>query len=304
MPSRHMPSLTPETFTPANTLTVLVAACDRVGLDPGDARLIRHQTAGVYLLANDPIVVKINPPGLPRARAEQTLALVRWLNVSGVPTITPASVPQPVTHAGCHVTFWQHLTQPVDRLINGGHLGSLLHRLHQLPPPPVELVRLDAPTAIRGAIGASRILSEEDREFLNGYADDLFDALNEVQFGLSEGLIHGDPQHRNTLWDQTTPVLADWDSAALGPREWDLVTVEVHCRRFGHSDLEYSAFAEAYGHDIRAWSGFSVVRDLRELRMITTNARKAHPYTDAPAEVHRRISALKNDDLNTTWSIL
>ncbi|MFD5115181.1 hypothetical protein ACFWNG_23155 [Streptomyces sp. NPDC058391] len=59
---------------------------------------------------------------------------------------------------------------------------------------------------------------------------------------MREGVIQGDPQHRNALHDGDTAVLCDWDTAAVGRPEWDLVTIEVHCRRFGYGQPHYQAF--------------------------------------------------------------
>jgi hypothetical protein len=109
--------------------------------------------------------------------------------------------------------------------------------------------------------------------------------------GLPGRLLHGDPQHGNALWDGGRVVLADWDSAVVGPVEWDPVTVEVHCRRFGHPAAEYEQFAAAYGRDIRVWGGYEVMRDVRELRMIATNARKSPPGSAAAARPAARRRA-------------
>ena len=78
------------------------------------------------------------------------------------------------------------------------------------------------------------ILDAGERCFLQGRCADLAADYARLAGGLPARLVHGDPQHRNTLWDGDRVVLADWDSAAVGPVEWDAVTVEVHCRRFGH----------------------------------------------------------------------
>ncbi|MGH3717019.1 MAG: phosphotransferase enzyme family protein [Micromonosporaceae bacterium] len=295
---------THELFTPQATRTALAAACRQAGLDPTDATLLRHQTAAVYHLARHPVVVKIHRPEQATDHVARAVALTRWLAAEGLPTVTPAAIPQPVEVAGCAVTFWRHLPQPADRPVTAGHLGALLRHLHQLPAPPVTPRTLDAPRAILRSLLASRILTDDERQFLTTHAETVFRRMNTVNYTLPPGLIHGDPQHRNALWDGPTPVLADWDSAVAGPREWDLATVEVHCRRFGHPDTEYRAFADAYHHDIRQWPGFPALRDLRELRMITTNARKSPPGTPAAAEVHRRITALRQQRHDARWRIL
>lgn len=118
-------------------------------------------------------------------------------------------------------------------------------------------------------------------------------------------LIHRELQHRNTLWDNNVQgaVLSNWESAVFGPVQWDLVTIEVHCRRFGFGPDEYQQFCQLYGRDVREWPGYEAFRDLRELRMITTNARKSARGTPQAAEVHRRTAQL-GEDPNSRWFIL
>jgi hypothetical protein len=64
------------------------------------------------------------------------------------------------------------------------------------------------------------------------------------------------------------------------------------CRRFGRPEHEYHDFCHRYGTDIRHWPGYPVLRDLRELRMITSNARKSAANSSEAEEVHRRIAKL------------
>jgi aminoglycoside phosphotransferase (APT) family kinase protein len=142
---------------------------------------------------------------------------------------------------------------------------------------------------------ASAFLSAEDTRFLLTRRDQLLQQLAQVRFVLPPTLIHGDAHHRNTLWDSANHrgVLCDWENASLGQPEWDLTTLEVHCRRFEHPRHEYAEFVERYGCDIRDWSGYQWLRDVRELRMITTNARKSTPGSANAHEVQRRVAALR-----------
>jgi hypothetical protein len=89
----------------------------------------------------------------------------------------------------------------------------------------------------------------------------------------------------------------------MGRPEWDLVTVEVHCRRFAHDPDEYENFCRDYGFDVREWSGYPWLRDLRELRMITTNSCKTTPGSPGAREVLRRIEGLRTGT-PLTWNIL
>lgn len=52
----------------------------------------------------------------------------------------------------------------------------------------------------------------------------------------------------------------------------------------------------------REWSGYGTFKDLRELGMITTNARKSAAGSPQAEEVHRRIAQL-DDDPSSRWFI-
>jgi hypothetical protein len=146
---------------------------------------------------------------------------------------------------------------------------------------------------IRHSIEASAILSDDERATLEGFFNDVANRLQYVEAS-EPRLIHGDPEHRNTLWDNNNvqgAVLCDWESAVFSPVEWDLVTIEVHCRRFGFGPEEYQRFCHCT--DATFGTGLAT-RPSRTcaLRMITTNARKSPRGTPQAAEVHRRIAQL------------
>ncbi|MEU6167947.1 phosphotransferase family protein [Streptomyces tanashiensis] len=159
--------------------------------------------------------------------------------------------------------------------------------------------------AIRRSLSAITCLPLARVRYLEHEADRLEEALEGVPFALAPGLIQGDPQHRNALHTADgTAVLCDWDTIAQGQPEWDLVTVEVHCRRFGYDEAHYQAFVDAYGLDIRESAGYSVLRDIRELRMVTTNARKVRHAPESLSEIQRRVDGLWGRDDQLQWNIL
>jgi aminoglycoside phosphotransferase (APT) family kinase protein len=201
-------------------------------------------------------------------------------------------VEQPLELAGCAVTLWHYL--PQGRPIVAADIAEPLTALHRAGLPPLPLPALTPVGAIRSGIAGSRILDDAARAVLVRRCDELAEAVTTLDYILKPALVHGDAQHRNTLWDEANhrPVLCDWDSVAIGQPEWDLATIEIHCRRFGHPAHEYDDFCRRYGFDVRQWSGYPLLRDLRELRMITTNARKAIPGSPQASEVHRRIARL------------
>jgi len=207
------------------------------------------------------------------------------------PTVPLLDIEQPVMVQGMAATLWRYLPQSSPMLAS--NIAAPLRMLHELPLPAVRLPEIEAIAAIRYSLDRECILSADDHALLAQRCDDLAASLVALRYDTLPCLIHGDPQHGNALWSNDGPLLCDWESAAIGQKEWDLVTIEVHCRRFGHPMGDYLKFCRSYGRDIRDWPGYAVLRDVRELRMITTNARKSPPDSRGAEEVRRRVAQLR-----------
>ncbi|WP_329594568.1 phosphotransferase [Streptomyces sp. NBC_01005] len=297
-------ALAPGGFTQSEMHQILEQGCMAVGLNFSDARLLRGHTNAVILLEKEEVVVKIARRGSRIDDVARTVTFVRWLQETGFPTVPLHSVDQPVVIDQHAITFWKYLPQP-PHPVAAAQLAKPLYALHTLPTPPVTLPAHDNIAAIRRSIGAITCLPEETLSFLAEHADKLEADLQEVRFELPEGVIQGDPQHRNALHvNHGEAVLCDWDTVATGQPEWDLITVEVHCRRFGHGEMHYSAFADAYGWNVANWPGYETLAAIRELRMITTNARKVHHAPSSLQEVARRVDGLRGHDRLLRWNIL
>ncbi|MBB5940427.1 phosphotransferase family protein [Streptomyces zagrosensis] len=283
---------------------VLHRACTAVGLNSTDARLLRGHTNAVIALAEAPVVVKIARRGTPPSNVARTVQFVEWLMSRDFPTAPLHPVKQPVIIDRHTTTFWTYLPQP-SYPVTAEQLAKPLRVLHNLPKAPIDLPVHDNIRAIRKSLDAATSLTSEAREYLSDRAKRLDEELGKVRFDLPATTIQGDPQHRNALHSADgRAVLCDWDTVAYGQPEWDLVTVEVHCRRFGYGKIHYRAFADAYGRDITNWAGYRVLRDIRELRMITTNARKTSHTPGSSSEVMRRVQGLIEGDSDLQWSIL
>ncbi|MBC3990413.1 phosphotransferase [Streptomyces sp. AC563] len=283
---------------------VLHRACTAVGLNSADARLLRGHTNAVVALDQAPVVVKIARRGTPPPTVARTVQFVEWLIHRDFPTVPLHPVKQPIVIDGHAVTFWTYLPQP-SYPVTAEQLAKPLHTLHNLPEPPVRLPGHDNVRAIQKSLSAATSLTPRDREFLSDRSERLADELEQVKFVFPAAVIQGDPQHRNALHHPSgQPVLCDWDTVAHGQPEWDLVTVEVHCRRFGYGRRHYEAFAGTYGFDVTRWSGYQVLRDIRELRMITTNARKVTHSPASIPELKRRIEGLRSGNDRLQWNIL
>lgn len=292
-------------FTEAQLSDLLRRACETAGLSADGAVVLRGQTNAVIRMQTPPVIVKIARAGTDPAEVERTVRFVSWLMDLGFPTV-PLYKPdiQPLIIDGHAITLWDYLPQPPEPVPTEA-LAKPLARLHSLGHPPASLPRSDVIEAIRRSLRATTLLPEQDLRFLEQRANRLEAELANVQYALDpDVIIQGDPHHRNALHSAEGVVLCDWDSASIGQPEWDLVTIEVHCRRFGYGQAAYHDFAQAYGFDIATWSGYRVLRDLRELRMISTNARKSTYAPEKAAEVIKRVDGLRHDDHTLSWSIL
>jgi Ser/Thr protein kinase RdoA (MazF antagonist) len=180
--------------------------------------LLRHQTNAVYLLPASESVVKIARPAEQPEDLDRPLALVRWMLDQGILTVPPTPHQQPQEANGCLATFWPYITQSEQPRVTAGDLGAPLRALHSLPPP-LDLPPLDIIEGIRSSVAASRILSDEERQFLTEYSEETADAVSSVRYELAPCLIHEDPQHHNALRMEQGTALIDWDGACIGPRE-------------------------------------------------------------------------------------
>jgi hypothetical protein len=299
-----MPSGPPNSreFASEFTQEVLFKACREAGLKPPAVELLRHQTNGVYLLSDANLVAKVARPEYNIEHTKRTVAVVRWLMQMSFPTVPLADFDQPVVIDGSAVTFWNYL--PQDKRVHAADIAGALRQLHSLGRPPVPIPALDAIPAIWFSISSETILTEDEHEYLAARCTTLAAAAHGITYEQPACILHGDPQHANALQDGEHAVLSDWDSLVTGPPHWDLVTIDVHCRRFGYPPAEYDDFCTSYGQDVRQWDGYPVLRDIRELRMIATNARKSPPGSPAAAEVKRRIAQLRDGDDESPWFIL
>jgi hypothetical protein len=294
---------TPGGYDGLEVHAILARACAAAGLKGLNPQLLRGHTNAVILLEDEGVVVKIARRGTPPAHVSRTVEAVRHLMSLGFPTVALHPVEQPILVDQHAVTIWTHLPQ-TGQPISAKELAGPLRALHALDVPALGLPAHDNVRAIRRSLSAISALGAEETDFLADRVDALEAELSSVHFTLPPALIQGDPQHRNALRTPDDVVLCDWDTLAVGQPEWDLVTVEVHCRRFGYDLPHYQAFADTYGRDITLEPGYKTLAAIRELRMVATNARKIHHAPETVTEVKRRVQGLRDNDTELRWHIL
>ena len=277
----------------AAAVSALRSSAERCGLDPRGARLIRLFATAVYHLPAAGAVARIAPVTSTDTvtRLATSVQVTRWLGGIGFPVVEPLPVEQPVISDGYAVTFWRYLPQEGPPPVPAD-LGLLLRRLHQLDPPPFTLPAYRPLLSVREAIESSQAINEGERAWLRNRCAKLLDAYDRLSFPLPAGMIHGDAWRGNLLRDGHRVVLADWDEVSTGPREIDLVPT-LQGTRFGLPEPQRDAFIAAYGHDIRTWDGYPVLREIRELSTTSALLREGNANEVAQRELQIRLRSLR-----------
>lgn len=253
----------------AEIARALAAVCAEVGLDHRGAVSLRCVTNAVFQLAVHPVVVRISLVPALRHRAGTVAVVARWLAGHGVSAVRLLDgVDQPVHADGYAATLW-HEVPHVGPRPTGADLARLLRALHALPPPSVPLPRWEPLAAVRARLDEADGVDPADLAILNRRYDEVHAALAGLDYELPHGPIHGDAHLGNLIPGPDGPVLCDFDSTCTGPREWDLLTLAVGRLRFGYPPQDYRGLVAGYGFDVMRWPGFEVLRQARELKLVT-----------------------------------
>jgi len=291
---------------PDDVRAVLDTVADRCSVSTDDARLVHQHSNTAVALPAAGLLVRIadNPQALERTK--QSVMVTRWLTSRSYPCVESADV-EPFLVNGRTVSVWLLLDVLDGPPGTGAELGRLLRDLHHQPAPPFELRRLTDPlkSVAYAAEHHPEGMSDRDRSWLLTRINELRTAWAALSTALPPGLVHGDAHSNNLIrLHSGEVVLGDWDHAAYGPREWDLVQPHYMQRRFGrHTERELDEFfTTAYGWDIRSWPGFETLIQIRELNGLSPYIRKAPSQVWARREVAHRLTTLRADDSTTGWN--
>jgi hypothetical protein len=282
---------------------ILRKACEAADVDPDGIEMLRFGDHAVFRMDDGRIVSRVgrNPDRLPSVRRE--VAVAEWLASEGYPAarlVTAAE--QPVVVQGHPVTFWEGLADG-DTYASTGEMGVLLRRLHELEPPPFSLPPLQPFDKVSQRLKRAAI-PDTTRAFLRSMADDLAAKYGRLRFTLPAGHLHGDFNVGNVLRDAAgRPKVIDLDGFVTGPREWDLMQTAMYYDSFGwHTEAEYADFVAGYGFDVRGWSGYTVLRSIRELLMVTWLSQNAGTNARAAEEVEKRVESLRTGGSRRDWA--
>jgi aminoglycoside phosphotransferase (APT) family kinase protein len=284
----------------ARARQVLAAA----GVLPGpvrDARLLALGENAVFAAGDLVVKVGRDPELLDRARRELDIAL--WLAEEGVPAVR-AAVTEPLLLEGHPVTVWHRMPDAV-RPAEPRDLAELLRVVHALPTPPVDALELP-PRELLGGVErwlrlAGDAIAPADAEYLRERRDGFAAATAELSPHLPPGPVHGDALPRNVHVGPDGPVLVDLETFSADLREHDLVVMALSRDRYGLPAAAYEEFTEAYGWDVREWSGCSVLRGARETASCAWVAQHAPGNPRALTEFERRVASLRDGDETVRW---
>jgi aminoglycoside phosphotransferase (APT) family kinase protein len=289
-------------FTAGKLRAVLEDVCSGLGLDHRGARLLKFTSNAVFHLAHDPVVVRIvGSMGL-RHRAAKVVDVARWLEEHDVPAVRLLpGVRQPVVVGDHLATVWSAVPA-TGRALTGRDLGRVLRRLHELPAPTFDLPRWAPLDDVRSRLADAEELADDDRAFLEERCAELAGRLATLRPVLPTGVLHGDAHLGNLIPGPRGPVLCDFDSVSLGPREWDLVVLPVGVARFGHAAHLNRQLVRAYHFDVTRWDGFEILRAVRELKLTTAVLPILRSNPGVRAELRRRLDAVRRGDTRSRWA--
>ncbi len=299
----------------------LAAVCHDVGLDPTDAELIKYTMNAVYRLDSAGVVVRIAAGAAAASRVDHVVRVAMMFTNLRAPTVPLApGLDRPVHVDGWSASIWKLLPQPPDRAWAPIDLAGPLRAIHAIEDPQVPLPYWNPVAKARQRLSALSDLDENDQQYLRGWAaqvgkpleeiierlrrwcDELDEAIDQVEWHLPQGVIHGDAHTGNLL---VTPdgraVLCDLDSVAVGPREWDLTPAAHGTARFGRNIGKYSAFAMEYGFDITAWPGWETLRQVRELQLVTSVIASLAGRPAVAHQLAHRLRSIFARDRAATW---
>lgn len=276
----------------------VLAAAEVLPGAAADARLLALGENAVFAAGD--LAVKVGRDAELLERARRELAVAGWLAEEGVPAVRAAE-PEALLVDGHPVTVWHRLPEAV-RPAGPRDLAELLRLVHALPTPPFGL----PPRELLGGVErwlrlAGDAIDPADAAYLRERRDGFASAAAALTPRLPPGPVHGDALPRNVHIGPDGPVLVDLETFSADLREHDLVVMALSHDRYGLPDEAYASFTAAYGWDVRAWEGCSVLRGARETASCAWVAQHAPGDPKALAEFRRRVASLRDGDETVRW---
>jgi aminoglycoside phosphotransferase (APT) family kinase protein len=241
--------------------------------------LHRSQHISVLLPSMATVVrMRVDSGGDTAEGLRRELAVTRYLAEKQAPIVAPSTgySAGPHFHDGFAMTLWPYVEHDVFDDENGAHIASAAKALRAVHAAladyphtlPGYRTKIDACGALLADGAKLPGLAKADRTILLNVYTRLADAL--ASFSIEAAPIHGDCQTGNVFMTAAGARWTDFESASLGPREWDILWMH-----------DPTAF-EPYDRNL-----FGVLLDLRSVCVSVWCWALAHiPEKREAAEVH------------------
>jgi hypothetical protein len=163
------------------------------------------------------------------AASARELAVARYLSERGAPVVAPSgAMPSaPYVEEGMTVTLWPHIDHVQADYADHREIARAAHALRRvqdaLADYPGELPsyarRIEECAALLRRPEALPDVASHDRIFLMRTYERLSKAV--VAFDIRAAPLHGDAHMGNVFMTPGGPLWTDFETACLGPREWD-----------------------------------------------------------------------------------
>jgi Ser/Thr protein kinase RdoA (MazF antagonist) len=220
-----------ETVEVSEAMRAAARVAARLGVTGVTPRLLRHSNHVSLRFEPLPVVARVRRLGRGgEAILARELTVVEHLAERNAPVAPPWSD----APAGPHVegafglTLWQFIDhRPVDdeSQTDISRAGLALRQVHRALADyrgelPSYREKFDECRSLLDDHSALPALRDEDRRFLRAVYDHVVDKLDAAKLDVVP--IHGDAHLGNVLMTRDGPLWTDFESACLGPREWDL----------------------------------------------------------------------------------
>jgi len=214
----------------------------RYGVDVDRPTILQDSNHTVIHLAASPVVAKVGTSPEEASLADEVL-VAQYLAARDGPVVPPTSLFPPGPHlaGGLEVTFWEycpHASAEPSADVLAQSLQILHDALSGYAPPLRSWDRFDGVGRILEASSSLQALPEDDRELLRRRYQELRSDIGSFQPEIRP--LHGEPHGANLLLSSQGPQWIDFESACLGPQEWDLTVLpdEVADRYFKNIDWD------------------------------------------------------------------
>jgi thiamine kinase-like enzyme len=234
--------------------------------------------------------------------AAKEVRVARWLRRCDVPAARLYPVEQPITIRGHPVTFWETISDSGEKA-PAEALGAVLRRVHGCEiTESVKLPALDIFERVGGRLEKAATIPRGQIDFLRRRLAELRKAYATLSFPFSPVALHGDAHVKNLMCTLNgATVLIDFEGFCKGPREVDLAVTATEFEIGWHTAADYHAFCDAYGYDVREWSGFEVLRDINLLKMTTWLMQNVGESAQEAEEFQRRLATLRQPTSASRW---